>query len=110
MFQNVRPCGTLRPNIESSHSSDIKRHEKVGPRLAGGSLVFRNVIRSPCASGLLEAMTMEVPKMDHTNSDPQTLLESSRLNIIFVCQVCDVPIFPLRESVVIFVTLLCLIS
>ena len=52
VFQNIRQlCGTLHSNIGSSRCSDVKVHEKVGPRLAGRSLVFRIVGCSLCARG-----------------------------------------------------------
>ena len=89
MFQNIRRlCGTLHSNIESSRCSDVIMHEKVGPRLAGRSLVFRIVGRSPCARG--HESGLEVPMMDYLNSDRQTLLESSGFIVIFIRQFRDI--------------------
>ena len=44
--------GTLQSYVEHSRSSDVKVHKKRAPQLAGGSLPFQNVRRSPCASGV----------------------------------------------------------
>ena len=116
-LSNVSKCSTtVLWNPASKHwifsfFQHYKRHEKVGRRLAGGSLVFRNVRRSPCASGLLA--------WGHdnggANDGPSGFGSANTIGIQWIeHHICLSSLwhskFLLRESVVIFVTLLCSVS